>query len=387
MNTARKRIGSSLPIILLAVIAVGAVIALPGLSAARDRKEIIRDTMPAVVMVLAARVEHGRLVPVSSGSGTIVDANGSILTNHHVLYDDKNKRLHDVFLIGLFRSADQQPELVCAGKPSEGTLKKDVDLALIRCSLDRNGKPWRPSNWPTIPVRSFKTDDIVPGEQIWVLGYPNVGGSTIHVTAGLVSGWTDEHGGAGSRAFMKTDAAISHGNSGGTAIDADGMLVGIPTAIRETRTQQGGATVSAGRVGLIRPVDRAEELLAEAHAGGPGAAEAKSIAPGVIISSRVIDGSSKRPVEGALVIVFRPGIAAQDIAREKLEEQALTWGRTDANGEFRLDKPLARGQKYTVAVMARGFLPLTETDVLRIDPEAPSAFRAWGHIALEPERS
>ena len=39
-------------------------------------------------------------------------------TNHHVLNDKAKGRLHDVFLIGRFKRADQDPELVCAGQPS-----------------------------------------------------------------------------------------------------------------------------------------------------------------------------------------------------------------------------------------------------------------------------
>lgn len=353
--------------------------------AAGDHQDVIGATLPAVVMVLAAKVEKGRIVPVSSGSGTIVTSNGSVLTNHHVIFDGRARRAHELFLIGLFRGKDRQPALVCAGRPSEGLLEPEMDLALIRCSMDRNGRPWEPKHWPTIPRRDLKREPIAPGEQIWVLGYPNVEGGTPHATAGLVSGWTDEHGGAGSRAFMKTDAAISRGNSGGTAIDVKGRLVGVPTAIRETRSTRGGATVSAGRIGLIRPLSRARTLLSQAGAtSGPSAEVADQ--PGVIVRSRVIDATNRRGVADATVLVLRSGVSAGQIRREKLEQQALSWGRTDPNGEFHLQIPLARGNTHTVIVVAPGYLPRSATDALQIAANSPAELVPWKHISLHPGR-
>src|SRR5690606_27098307 len=180
-----------------------------------------------------------------------VDPGGAILTNHHVLYDEGADRLHDLFVVGRFRATDRAPELVCAGSPARGQLEPELDLALIRCDLDLGGKPYRPSGWPSLPMRRLDKGDIVPGEQIWVVGYPSAGSGTVHITAGLVSGWTGERGGTGSRAYMKTDAAITHGISGGTAIDEDGNFIGVPTAFRVTTARQGAQAITAGKVGLI----------------------------------------------------------------------------------------------------------------------------------------
>ncbi len=376
---------------LLAICITTIVIAVPALTRAGGRKEVIRNTMPAVAMILAVDVKDGKLVPVSSGSGTIIDSNGSVITNYHVLFDAKNNRLHDLFVIGLFRAADKEPELVCAGSPGKGLLKPDMDLALIRCDRDRAGSPWTPKAWPTIPVREIDTDDVVPGEQVWVLGYPGVGGGTIHVTAGLVSGWTGENGGAGSRAFMKTDASISHGNSGGTAIDEDGNFIGVPTAFRLTTTTHGDAVVTGGRVGLIRPLDHALDLISLARKGGPAqqgtavAKETPQTAEGVMIASKVVDASDGKPIEGAMVVVFRAGLSVEDLKEEEIEEQALTWAQTDAAGIFRLEDAVPRGGTHTVAVVANGYLSLVETGVLEVPKGAPSELDPWKRIALQRE--
>lgn len=347
--------------------------------------------MPAVAMIMAVDVKDGQLVPVSSGSGTIIDSNGSVITNYHVLFDGKNNKLHDLFVIGLFRAADKEPEFVCAGSPAKGILKKDLDLALIRCDRDRAGAPWTPKSWPTIPVRQIDTDDIVPGEQVWVLGYPGVGGGTIHVTAGLVSGWTGENGGASSRAFMKTDASISHGNSGGTAVDEDGNFIGVPTAFRLTTTKHGDAVVTGGRVGLIRPLEHADDLITVARKGGPSPTDraapttTEPAAEGVMITSMVVDASDGKPIEGAMIVVFKAGLEVKDLKEDQVEEQALAWAQTNGAGVFRLQNAVPRGGKHTVAVVANGYLSLVEDSVLSVAEGAPSEFDPWKRISLQRE--
>lgn len=358
--------------------------------AQHSRKEIIRATMPAVVMVLAVKSDGTRLRPVSSGSGTIVSADGSVLTNHHVIYDAKAKKLHDLFVIGRFRAADREPDLVCAGRPDRARLKPSLDLALIKCDMDMNLKARRPSGWPTVPIG--RSEDIVPGEQILVLGYPGVGGSTIQVTEGLLSGWMDEGRGTSKRAYMKTDADITHGNSGGTAIDETGKLVGVPTAFRVTTAQQGEVVVTAGKVGLIRPIEHARDLLAVARAGWtPSAPDAGDPTPappppapdGVRIRTTVVDAANRRPVAGAFLIVFAPGISSADIDINALERQAIAWGKSDAAGHVTLNRLVPRGQRYTVAVIAKGFKPLVSDAALAVSNDAPAELDPWRVVRIE----
>ena len=368
-----------------------AVAALPMVaSAQRGRKEIIKATMPAVAMVLAVKSDGTRLRPVSSGSGTIVSSDGSILTNHHVVYDAKAGKPHELFVIGRYRAADREPELVCVGRPDRGKLKPSLDLALIKCDMDMNLKPRQPSGWPTVAIG--RSEDIVPGEQILVLGYPGVGGSTIQVTEGLLSGWMDEGRGTSKRAYMKTDADITHGNSGGTAIDETGKLVGVPTAFRVTTAQQGEVVVTAGKVGLIRPIEHARDLLAVARSGWvPGgddeatAAEKPQppAAEGVRIRTRVVDAANRRPVAGAFLIIFAPGIRAGDVDINQLERQAMAWGQTDAAGQVMLNRLIPRGGRHTVGVAARGYKPLISNDALKVPEDAPAELDPWGAVRIE----
>jgi hypothetical protein len=369
--------------IFLALGAAALLLARPGHSQ-QQRKEVIKNTMPAVVMVVAVDVDNGRLKPVSSGSGTIISNDGSILTNHHVLSDKKAGKLHDLFLIGRFQRADREPQFVCAGKPTRGVLKPKLDLALLKCDLDMNGRPWKPSGWPSIPVG--RSEDVVPGQQVWVLGYPNVGGSTIHVTRGLVSGWTGEQGGANSRAYMKTDAAITHGNSGGTAVDDEGKFIGVPTAFRVTTEMTGGSVATVGKVGLIRPVEHARDLVTLASTGWTPAEGAKApptISAGVTVRGKIIDASSGQPVLAAVVVVFKAGIKVADINQKELEKQALSWGQSNAAGEFALQAPVPRGGKYSVAIIARGYRARALDEALAVPDNAPQIFEPWPTIRLE----
>jgi S1-C subfamily serine protease len=360
-----------------------------------DRLEAIALTTPSVVTVLSVDVGRGELRPMAGGSGTIVDSGGSILTNHHVLYDQHRTRLYDLFLIGRFRALDREPELVCAGVPGASILRPDLDLALIRCDSDLNGQPWWPEFWPAVPLGDSK--GIVPGEQVWVLGYPDAGGSAIRVTAGLVSGWTGEHGGAASRAFMRTDAAISPGNSGGTAADRFGRLIGVPTAYRAITAERGGMVTAIGKVGLIRPIELARELLVmgrlalQSPSGSPppdlpGPDQALPADPQgqrVLVSGSVEDATSLRPVQGAFVMALRPGVDPSDLDDAVLSDLVVAWGQTDATGRFVLEPPLPRGQRYTVGVTAAGYLSAFEVGALDVPVEGIHRVLPWRVIRLQ----
>ena len=375
------------------LVAVAAVLTPALVRAQDDRQEAIALTIPSVVTVLAVDVGRGELRPMAGGSGTIVDSSGSILTNHHVLHDQQHGRLYDLFLIGRFRALDREPELVCAGRPGAGVLRPDVDLALIRCDSDLNGQPWWPEFWPAVPLGD--STRIVPGEQVWVLGYPDAGGSAIRVTAGLVSGWTGEHGGADSRAFMRTDAAISAGNSGGTAADRYGRLIGVPTAYRAITAERGNMVTAIGKVGLIRPIELARDLLLAGRRGWqpapdpadpPEAARSLPVDPQgqrVLVSGSVADANSLRPVQGAFVLALRPGADADALESAALGDLVVAWSQTDSTGRFVLEPPLARGQRYTVGVTAAGYLPVFGTSALEVPTEGIHRLLPWRTIVLQ----
>lgn len=365
---------------------------LPTAALANLPKEVGQRDMPAVVFLLAGDLKSGKLVPVSSGSGTILTPDGAILTNHHVIYDKAQKRLHDFVAVGLLKAYDQPPELTCMAVPAHGLIDVDLDLAVLKCEEDLSGKPYRAQAWPTIPVGVSK--DLVPGvSEVYVIGYPGVGGPTINVTRGTVSGFLGREGGAG-RFWIKTDAAIAHGNSGGTAIDEEGKLVGIPTAVFPGQADLGE------RIGLMRPVELAEPLIARATAGwDPGKAQGQGTdatpAPtspgpaagtlscatekGVTVTGHVYASDNSAPIEGAYIIVLKPGVKRKEVKSDYSNVDALyvTYTISDQDGSFNLPCPLPRNQTFTVVVLAKGFVELSGDDVLNT-AKAPDRFEPWG---------
>ncbi|HEY1547367.1 MAG TPA: trypsin-like peptidase domain-containing protein [Kofleriaceae bacterium] len=344
----------------------------------------------STVMIVVADLIDGRLKARGGGSGVIVGGDGSVLTNYHVIHD-RETRLHDVFVIARFAAPDRAPELMCAGRPSRSKLQPEVDLALLKCDMDLDGRTWNPTTgagvWATLP--EARASDIKMGQRLWVLGYPDVGGGGLTLTEGEVEGWTGVDGASGHD-FIKTDASITHGNSGGPVVDDLGRLVGIASAFRTRRTETGDI-VETTQVGLVRPLQTASMILAYAAAGWtpreghteveltPTAVEAA--AEGVRIYTTVVDDATEAPVRDALVMVLHNGITESSIDLNRLDDQAIAWGKTNAQGEVRL-KQLVPPGTYTVLVIAPGFEQLTGEGQLTIDDKTPASFDPWGKIGL-----
>jgi len=354
----------------------------------RTYPNAVARAFDSTVMVVAADLVDGRLKPRGGGSGVIVGSDGSILTNYHVIHD-KNGRLHDAFVIGRFSQPDHAPQLWCAGRPSRGKLQREQDLALIKCDLDLDGRAWNPTAgdvWPTLP--EGRTADVRMGQRLWVLGYPDVGGGGLTLSEGQVEGWTGENGASGHD-FIRTDASITHGNSGGPVVDDHGRLVGVASAFR-TRTTDTGGIIETSQVGLVRPLSTASCLLSIAVVGWtpredhndcdlqPSAVEAP--AEGVRISTKIVDAANDAPVRDALLMVLRPGVRATQIDVNRLDDLVLAWGRTNTQGEVMLKQPVPVPGAYTVMVVATGYEPLVGESELRLGENTPPHFDPWGTI-------
>ncbi len=224
----------------------------PEPTAESTHSALLQQAIQATVQVIApdATSPSG----FSAGSGTVVDAaQGIILTNFHVIGDSRSGEAAapNTIQIAVAPAGSSQPaETLYLASVVEAD--PQLDLAVLRVTVRRNGGPL-PDNLGLTAAPLGNSASVSIGDEITILGYPGLGGDTITLTRGSVSGFVD--------GWIKTDAEINHGNSGGAAIDAAGQLVGVPSAgISEEASDE----QLPGKIGLVRPINQARSLLERA---------------------------------------------------------------------------------------------------------------------------
>ncbi len=156
------------------------------------------------------------------GSGVIVNKEGYILTNHHVVYRESEGKPVDRIQVRLY-DEDQRDKFWDAKVVGAD---KETDLAVIKIDV---GHP--------LPAAPFgDSGSMRVGD--WVLAVGSPFGLRSTVTAGIISakGREIEQGPGGQfKSYIQTDAAINPGNSGGPLVNMAGQIIGINTAIFTTR--------------------------------------------------------------------------------------------------------------------------------------------------------
>jgi hypothetical protein len=243
----------------------------------------IGEVMQSVVQVVALREGFmGGMSSAWTGSGTIVHPQGVILTNCHVANPramGMSSPPADRLGIAITEKSDRAPALSYFGECV--CYDADLDLAVVRIVADIKERRISKLNLPSVAVGD--SDDLDLGDRISIFGYPGIGGENVTFTSGSVSGFSGEKGVRSPRAWIKTDATIAGGNSGGTAVDPNGFLVGIPTQAaagsgitpvdarpvldtnRDGRIDQRDTPMAVGGfINGLRPVNLAVPLLEKA---------------------------------------------------------------------------------------------------------------------------
>ena len=516
------RRNSVLTVLFVAVLLLSLLVS--GQPAAAIEKDIKQGVLRASVKLMTpfdANEDAGSLC-----SGTMLNQEGYILTNFHCIgyvtsgrpekdLEDMGLKPGDLYnkrgmsIVALTDNPRQlpAPTYVAQVRASDS----DLDLAVLKIVGFMNSKQALPKTLPVVAMPLADSDAVETLDNVIVLGYPGIGGDTVTATEGKISGFIDEDS-DGVTDWFKTDVLVNQGNSGGSAINDKGELVGVPTARLSDR--------SGNIIYLIRPSNHAVPLIQKAMQAGNSAADSgKSTPPdtstsnvpagknigaftfgtgfgdkgvtgaattfksgalevhaavpyqnmrdgtlwgfvwqldgnavsgqedlkwnfgksgildlylkskqglsdgtynlqvlikgtvvqegqfvvgsgkgkntpqkpkntkpaGVTLTGKIIDRSTRKPIQGALIVVLQPGKTIDDFDADESENKTgtvLAIGAANANGQYTTDVPLPRGATYSVIVGAKNYQRIAEDDALEIDADTPDVLEV-DPIALE----
>src|SRR5262249_55983500 len=228
-----------------------------------------------------------------SGSGSILDKEGRILTNYHVIQDAREL---DVTLAN--------------GKKYEGKVlggDPDNDLAVIKIDAP-------PAELTTIQLGN--SDELFVGQKVLAIGNPF--GFDRTLTRGVISGLArplkSEITGRLIEGAIQTDAAINHGNSGGPLLDSRGRMIGINTMI----ISPSGGSVG---IGFAVPVKTAKKVIEDVKTYGRVRKPRLGVesVPLSRFGSRLILALNLPIEEGLMVIKVVPGSGADKAGMRNAE--------------------------------------------------------------------
>ncbi|KZL21166.1 putative periplasmic serine endoprotease DegP-like precursor [Pseudovibrio axinellae] len=315
-------------------------------------------------------------VQSSLGSGVIVSADGTIITNHHVIAGADEVR------VALSDRREFDADVI---------LKDErTDLAVLKVR-DAEGA------FPVVPFAN--SDELEVGDLVLAIGNPFGVGQT--VTQGIVSAVARNQVGVSDyQFFIQTDAAINPGNSGGALVDLKGRLVGVNTAIF---SRSGGSN----GIGFAIPANMVEVVSSAADDGGivrrpwvgtsvqpVGADIAASLAlerPSGVLVTRIQEGS---PAEragirvGDLILsvgdinVDDPDAYGYRLATKKVG--GVTSFEILRNGEaFRVDVNLERAPETVAreALEINGSSPFAGVKVMNLSPAVAEELRMYNEFS------
>ena len=202
----------------------------------RSTEDVLAATLPGVVLLVSRHADGA----IGFGAGIVIDDEGGVLTNLHVVADGTlGALLYDPKRVsyipqdgGLSRYLFENDSSI-----SDARLERAdpvLDLAFVKIKAPTKGLKL-----------AFRTEPIKQGDRVMAVGHP---GETVwSFTSGVVSSLHQD--------MLQTDAAINRGNSGGPLIDTNGLVVGVNTS-KLVGDMHG--------IGFARPIALAKPLI-EGH--------------------------------------------------------------------------------------------------------------------------
>ncbi len=320
---------------------------------------IVQRAAPAVVNVYSRRLVRPQVDPFwgqfmgggvprerveqSLGSGSIVRADGVVLTNHHNI-----EGAQEIMVV----TADRRewPATVLLDDPR-------ADLAVLK--IDTKGE-----RLPTIAI--VADEDVQVGDLVLAIGDPFGVGQT--VTNGIVSALARSDVGITDYSFfIQTDAAINPGNSGGPLVDMDGNLIGVNTAIVSRSGTSSG-------VGFAIPAAMARQVVQAALGGSTSVSR-----PWLGAKAQTLTGDMARAMglaapQGVVIADLWPGGPAARAGLRQGDVVLSVDGQT-VNDEASLNYRVATrrpGESLTLAVRRTGSEDRTVSVRIDAPPQSPA---------------
>jgi len=270
---------------------------------AKPVQQIYEETGPGVVQVTTSGVDStnpyfGPQATSSLGSGFVVDRDGYIVTNYHVIEDAQEIEVN-------FSGDDRVPAKIVGSDPS-------TDLAVLK--IDAQSRALTP-----LPLGN--SDDVHVGDAVVAIGNPF--GLERSVTAGIVSALQRDltaPNGYTIDKVIQTDAPINQGNSGGPLLNARGQVIGVNSQI----SSETGGNVG---IGFAVPVNTVKEVVSQIKASGKVehaylGVQMQEITPELAETVNV-------PVdEGVMVVGVVEGSPADEAGLQGGEQQVIVGGRS-----------------------------------------------------------
>jgi S1-C subfamily serine protease len=197
---------------------------------------VYKKALPSVVNITSTAVAfdffYGSVPQQGQGSGFVLDKQGHILTNNHVI--DNAQRVE----VTLSDKHKYKARVV--------VVDKNHDLALLQITAPN-----------LVPATLSDSNGLIVGQRVYAIGNPF--GLSGTMTRGIISAIRSIRGPNGNpiEDAIQTDAAVNPGNSGGPLLNSRGEVIGITTLIANN-----GADQSSG-IGFAIPIDTAKQVLSD----------------------------------------------------------------------------------------------------------------------------
>jgi serine protease Do len=159
-----------------------------------------------------------------AGTGSIIQADGLVLTNAHVVIEERTGRPYprlSVFLKPARVTGDSRTDLSRMLRARVVSYSSALDLALLKLESP-------PAPLPVVAFSESAQGHI--GDRVVAIGHPEQGGLWT-LTTGVISAEVDNFNGVKGKDVFQTETGLNRGNSGGPLLDSEGRMIAVNTAI------------------------------------------------------------------------------------------------------------------------------------------------------------